>query len=71
MQWYSFSVSLPDGSSQAAGSTNLSDDDAARRYAHLVLRDLRRRGNHDPGMTLVIRNGQGETIQFGDENGDR
>jgi hypothetical protein len=69
MPWYSFSVSLPDGSSQAAGSTNLSDDNAARRYAHLVIRDLRRRGHHDPGMKLVVRNGEGETIQFGDENG--
>jgi hypothetical protein len=40
MPWYLFSVFSPDGSSREAGSTNLPDDDAARRYGHLIVREL-------------------------------
>jgi hypothetical protein len=68
MPWYLFSVLSPDGSSREAGSTNLPDDDAARRYGHLIVRELRRRGHHDSKMKLVVRNGKGDTIPFGDEN---
>jgi hypothetical protein len=66
MSWYSFFVSSPDGSSQMAGSTNLPDDDAARRYGHLIVRELRQRGHYDPKTKLVVRNGSGDTIPFGD-----
>ena len=68
MPWYSFSVFSPDGSSREAGSTNLSDDDAARRYGHLIVRELRRSGHHDSKMKLVVRNGNGDTIPFVGEN---
>jgi hypothetical protein len=48
----------PDGASKDAGSTNLPDDDAARHYGHLIIRELKQReGRHNPNLKLVVRNG--------------
>jgi hypothetical protein len=59
--WYSFTVLEPDGGSKDAGATNLPDDDAARHYGLLIVRELKQRdGNYDPKANLVIRNNAGE-----------
>ena len=61
MPWYSFTVLAPDGAPKDAGATNLPDDDAARHYGQLIVRELKQRdGNHDPKTNLVIRNNAGE-----------
>src|ERR1700691_1232864 len=41
--WYFFTVLAPDGAAKGAGSTNLLDDDAARHYGHLIIRELKQR----------------------------
>jgi hypothetical protein len=59
--WYSFTVLGPDGTSKDAGATNLLDDDAARHYGQLIVRELKQRdGNYDPKTSLLIRNNAGE-----------
>jgi hypothetical protein len=59
--WYSFTVLGPDGASKDAGATNLPDDDAARHYGHLIVRELKQRdGAYEPKTNLVIRNNAGE-----------
>jgi hypothetical protein len=58
--WYFFTVLAPDGAAKGAGSTNLLNDDAARHYGHLIIRELKQReGEYDPKLKLVIRNRAG------------
>jgi hypothetical protein len=60
---YSFITKWPDGRSGDAGSTGLSDDDHARRYARLLIREFRARpGYGDPGLKLIVQNECGEMI---------
>lgn len=63
MMWYLFRTSWPDGSSDDARTTNLSDADAARRYAHLIIRELKERPDYcDSGLRMVVRDDNGDMI---------
>jgi hypothetical protein len=61
--WYEFAVLKPDGQVNVIGTTNLTNDDEARRYGRLVVRELtQREGNYDPQSELIIRNDAGEVV---------
>lgn len=63
MPRYFFMAQWPDGRSDDAGTTNLPDDAAARRYAHLVIRELREHPAYrDPGLKMLVRNGAGDLL---------
>ena len=63
MAWYFFSALWKDGRSGDASTTNLSGDKEARQYARLLIRELKERPHHsDPGMRVIVRNSNGDTI---------
>lgn len=63
--WYSFVTQWPDGRLADAGTTNSPDDDAARRYARLLIHELKARAEyHDPGLRMIVRNSKGDVIQI-------
>lgn len=63
MAWYSFFARWPDGRSYDAGSTNLPNDDAARQYARLIIRDLKQRpGFSDPDLVLNVATANGKVV---------
>jgi hypothetical protein len=63
MSWYSFMALWPDGTLGDAGSTRLSDDDQARRYAKLLVGEYKTRpGYGDPGLRMIVRNNVGEIV---------
>jgi len=44
-------------------TTNLSDDDRARRYAHLLIQELKRDSDYsDVGLRMVVQDDNGDTI---------
>jgi hypothetical protein len=52
-----------DGASKGAGSTNLPDDDTARHYGQLIVREFKQRGgSRDPKMKLAVRNSTGDVV---------
>jgi hypothetical protein len=57
-----FTASWPDGKSGDACTTSLSDEDAARRYAHLVIRELKARPDYRDAQTMVVRDDNGDVI---------
>jgi hypothetical protein len=76
MPRYFFMTQWPDGRSDDAGTTSLPNDAAARRYAHLLIRDLRENPDYrDPGLKLFVRNGDGELLHaialWADRGGSR
>lgn len=61
MPWYHFAIMGPDGGDrEAAGSTHLPDDEAARRYALILIQELKRRGRTDRNSQLIVENGTSE-----------
>ena len=63
MPWYSFTAVWPDGRSGDARTTNLPGDDAARRYARLIIRELKERADHrDPRLKMIVKDAEGAAI---------
>jgi hypothetical protein len=63
MPWYSFTAVWPDGKSGDARTTNLTDHDAASRYARLIIRELKQRPEFlDPNLQMIVRDADGEVI---------
>jgi hypothetical protein len=64
--WYFFTASWPDGTSEEdARTTSLSDEDQARHYAHLIIRELKARpGYRHAGQRMVVRDDNGDTIHI-------
>ena len=63
MPRYSFAALWPDRKSGEAGSTRLADDDQARVYAHLLIREFRSRPDYrEPGLRMIVRNGTGDVL---------
>jgi hypothetical protein len=63
--WYFFTTSWPDGTSEDARSTSLSDEDQARHYAHLIIRELKARPDYrHAGQRMVVRDDNGDTIHI-------
>ena len=65
MTWYSFRSSWPDGRSAPPYTTNLADNEKARRYAHLLIQELKRGSDYsDVGLRMVVRDDNGDTIHI-------
>jgi hypothetical protein len=68
MPWYSFSVYWPERGLENGRMTSLSDENEARRYARLIIRELKLRSDYRPGeQKMVVRDDNGaviETITF-------
>jgi hypothetical protein len=63
--WYFFTASRPDGTSEDARTTSLSDEDQARHYAHLIIRELKARPDYrNAGQSMVVRDDNGDTIHI-------
>ena len=63
--WYFFTASWPDGTSEDARTTSLSDEDQARHYAHLIIRELKARPDYQhAGQRMVVRDDNGDTIHI-------
>jgi hypothetical protein len=63
MAWYFFVAQWTDGRSHDLGTSNLVDHGAARRYARLIIRDLKERPDyHDPELKMIVKDGDGEVI---------
>jgi hypothetical protein len=66
---YYFIVQWPDMRLSTPSWTILPNDKAAIKYAHLIIRELKRVGGHDdPRLTLLVQNSEGKTtssIPFG------
>ena len=64
MPWYSFTAVWPDGQSGDTRTTNLPGDDAARRYARLIMRELKERPDHrDPRLKMIIKEADGAVVE--------
>ena len=65
MPWYFFVAQWPDGRLNEAGTTRLSDHEMARRYARLIIKELRQRpGYHDPELKMIVKDGNGDAIHI-------
>jgi len=65
MPWYSFIAKWPDGRSYDAGTTRLSDHEMARRYARLIIEELKRGpGYRDPEIKMIIKDSSGDVIHI-------
>jgi hypothetical protein len=63
MSWYSFTAVWPNGRSYDAGATNSPDNDRARRYARLLIRELKERPDyHGSGLKMIVKNGKNDLI---------
>jgi hypothetical protein len=63
MPWYSFEAQWPDGRSSDAGASCLSDHAMARRYARLILKELKQRPDYyDPAIKMIVKAGDGDVI---------
>ena len=65
MPWYLFTASWPDGRSEDARTTSLSDEDDARRYAQLIVRELKSRPDYrNGGQQMVVRDDDGNIVHI-------
>jgi hypothetical protein len=63
--WYLFTASWPDGTSEDARTTSLSNDDDARRYAHLIIRELKARPDYrNKGQRMVVQDDDGNIVHI-------
>jgi len=63
--WYFFTESWPDGKSENARTTSLSDEGHARRYAHLIIRELKARPDYrHTGQRMVVRSENGNMVHI-------
>jgi hypothetical protein len=64
MPWYRFTAVWPDGRCDNAGMTNTPGDDAARRYARLLIKELKGRTDYrDPPLKMMVQNSNDDVIQ--------
>jgi hypothetical protein len=65
MPWYVFTAVWPEGRSGDASTTNLPNNDAARRYARRIIGELKERSDYgDPGLKMIVRNGDGDVVDI-------
>lgn len=56
MPWYSFVTCWPEDGCGDPRTTDLSDEDEAIHYAHLIIRELKAHPNYRAaGQTMVVR----------------
>jgi hypothetical protein len=64
MPWYSFSVYWPERGLENGRMTSLSDENEARRYARLIIRELKLRLDYRPGeQKMVVQDDKGTVIE--------
>ena len=63
--WYFFTESWPDGRSEDARTTSLSDEDHARRYAHLIIRELKALPDYrNTAQRMMVRDDNGDILHI-------
>jgi hypothetical protein len=63
--WYLFTESWPAGKSENARTTSLSDEGHARRFAHLIIRELKALPDYrHNGQRMVVRSENGNMVHI-------
>jgi|HubBroStandDraft_6_1064221.scaffolds.fasta_scaffold107112_2 hypothetical protein len=64
MPWYSFVACWPEGGADDTRTTSLSDQDEARHYAHLIIRELKSHPDYrHAGQRMVVRDDDGHVVE--------
>ena len=64
MPWYVFTTVWPEGGSSDARTTNLPNNDAALRYAFLIITELKQLPDYAaPGLKMTVRDEDGYVVE--------